>query len=326
MFVWALKVLHSKGRDTFGAGILTEKGEVLANHLDSFTTKAGGLIPAKVADHHVNCCDSVIDTALQKAGISIKDVDLVSFSQGPGIGHALRIGAMAARSLSQLNGIPLVGVNHCIAHLEIGRMLEKANDPVLLYVSGANTQIISYAGGKYRIFGETLDVGIGNMLDVFGREIGFGFPAGPKIMELAAKGKKYVDVPYVIKGMDVSFGGILTNVIEKSRTGKYSRADMCFSLQETVFAMLVEAAERAMAYTGKKELLLGGGVASNLRLQEMCRIMCRERSGKLFVPERQFLVDNGAMISWLGILEYKKGKRTEVKDSSIKPYWRTDEV
>ena len=233
---------------------------------------------------------------------------------------------MAARSLSVTNKIPLIGVNHCIAHLEIGRMLEKAKDPVLLYTSGANTQIIAYEGGKYRIFGETLDIGVGNMLDVFGRGIGFGFPAGPKIMELAAKGKKYVELPYVIKGMDVSLGGILTNVTEKARSGKHDKADLCFSLQETVFAMLVEAAERAMAHTGKKELLLGGGVASNLRLQEMCRIMCTERGGKLFVPERQFLVDNGAMISWLGLLEYKKGRRTAVQDSGIRPYWRTDEV
>ena len=279
-----------------------------------------------MAEHHVNCCDSVISEALATAGIGIKDVDLIAFSQGPGIGHALRIGAMAARSLSVTNKIPLIGVNHCIAHLEIGRMLEKAKDPVLLYTSGANTQIIAHEGGKYRIFGETLDIGVGNMLDVFGREIGFGFPAGPKIMELAAKGKKYVELPYVIKGMDVSLGGILTNATEKARSGKYAKADLCFSLQETVFAMLVEAAERAMAHTGKKELLMGGGVASNLRLQEMCRIMCRERGGKLFVPERQFLVDNGAMISWLGILEYKKGRKTEIDDSVIKPYWRTDEV
>ena len=163
------------------------------------------------------------------------------------------------------------------------------------------------------------------MLTVFGREIGLGFPAGQKIMELAAKGRNYIELPYTIKGMDVSFGGILTNITEKWKTGKYSRDDLCYSLQETVFAMLVEAAERAMAHTGKKELLLGGGVASNLRLQEMCKTMCRQRGAESFVPERQFLVDNGAMIAWLGLLEYKKGKKTKVEQSPIKPYWRSDE-
>jgi len=311
---------------TFGIGIVTDRGKVLANVLKPLITKKGGIIPAVAAEHHVEICDEAIKEALDVANIKLSDVNLVSFSQGPGIGHCLRIGAMTARVLSLLHKIPLIGVNHCIGHLEIGKLLTDAKDPALLYVSGANTQIIAFENGKYRIFGETLDIGVGNLLDVFGRAISFGFPAGPKIMETAKKGKKYVEIPYVIKGMDVSFGGILTNAIEKARSGKYSKADLCYSLQETVFAMLVEAAERAMAQCSKKELLLGGGVASNLRLQEMCKIMCKERGAKLFVPERQFLVDNGAMISWLGILEYKKGNRTKVENSVIKPYWRTDEV
>lgn len=311
---------------TFGVGIATGEGKILANVLKPVITEKGGIVPAAAAEHHVEVCDEAIKEALEKAKIGIKDVNLISFSQGPGIGHTLRVGAMAARALSLLHNIPLIGVNHCIGHLEIGKLLTNAKDPALLYVSGANTQVIAFENGKYRVFGETLDIGIGNLLDVFGREIGLGFPAGPKIMELAAKGKKYIEIPYVIKGMDVSFGGILTNATEKYKTGKYSREDLCYSLQETVFAMLVEAAERAMAQCSKKELLLGGGVASNLRLQEMCRIMCSERGARLYVPERQFCIDNGAMIAWLGILEHKKGKATKIEDSKIKPYWRTDEV
>lgn len=310
---------------TFGVGIADSSGKILANVLKPVITSKGGLIPPQVADHHVEICDTAINEALETAGIGIRDVGLISFSQGPGIGHALRVGAMAARTLSIMHKIPLIGVNHCVGHLEIGKLLTKAEDPVLLYVSGANTQVMAFEGGKYRIFGETLDVGVGNMLDVFAREIGFGFPGGPRIMEAAAKGKKYVEIPYVIKGMDVSFGGILTNIVEKYKTGKYLKEDLCYSLQETVFAMLVEAAERAMAQCGKKELLLGGGVACNTRLQEMCRIMCEERGAKSFVPERQFCVDNGAMIAWLGILEGKK-RKTAIKDSGIKPYWRTDEA
>lgn len=311
---------------TFGVGIVTDKGRVLANVLKPLVTKKGGIIPNEAAEHHIEVCSEAVEEALSAAKINVGAVNLISFSQGPGLGHCLRVGAMAARTLSLLHKIPLIGVNHCIGHLEIGKLLTEAKDPVLLYVSGANTQIIAFENGKYRVFGETLDIGIGNMLDVFGREIGFGFPAGPKIMELSAKGKKYVELPYVIKGMDVSFGGILTNVSEKYRSGKYSKADLCYSLQETVFAMLVEAAERAMAQCNKRELLLGGGVASNLRLQEMCRTMCRERGAEFYVPERQFLVDNGAMIGWLGILEYKKGKRTKIEGSWIKPYERTDDV
>ncbi|MBI3037041.1 bifunctional N(6)-L-threonylcarbamoyladenine synthase/serine/threonine protein kinase [Candidatus Woesearchaeota archaeon] len=332
--------MHSKGRDTFGVGIATTEkadGCILANVIKQFTTKSGGIIPAEAAEHHVDVCDMAIAEALAAAKIAMRDIDIVSFSQGPGIGHCLRIGAAAARTLSIVHKKPLVGVNHCISHLEIGKLLTDAKDPVLLYVSGANTQVIAFEAGKYRIFGETLDMGVGNMIDQFARQIGIGFPGGPQIMKLAAAGKNYIELPYVVKGMDVSFGGILTNIIRKFESGNkgtaaplstpnYRKEDLCYSLQETVFAMLVEVAERAMAHTGKNELLLGGGVACNTRLQEMCRVMCEERGAKLFVPERQFLVDNGAMISWLGILEYLKGTRTAVEKSAILPYWRTDEV
>jgi N6-L-threonylcarbamoyladenine synthase len=314
---------------TFGVGIATYedgKGKILSNIIKQFTTKKGGMIPAEVADHHVEICDVAVKESLSDAGLSMEDVDVISFSQGPGIGHCLRIGAAVARTLSVVHKKPLVGVNHCISHLEIAKMLTGAEDPVLLYVSGANTQVIAFEAGKYRIFGETLDIGIGNMLDVFARHIGVGFPGGPKIMKLAEKSDKFVEMPYVVKGMDVSFGGLLTNAKTKYNTGKYSKEELCYSLQETVFAMVVEVAERALAHTGKKELALGGGVACNDRLQEMCRIMCEQRGAKLFVPEKQFLVDNGVMMSWLGILEYVKGKRTKVENSAILPYWRTDEV
>ncbi|MBI2550214.1 bifunctional N(6)-L-threonylcarbamoyladenine synthase/serine/threonine protein kinase [Candidatus Woesearchaeota archaeon] len=301
-------------------------GEILANVIKQFTTKSGGIIPAEAADHHVDVCDVAIAEALSAAKIAMRDIDIVSFSQGPGIGHCLRVGAAAARTLSLVHKKPLVGVNHCISHLEIGKLLTAATDPVLLYVSGANTQVIAFEAGKYRIFGETLDMGVGNMLDQFARQIGIGFPGGPQIMKLAAAGKNYIELPYVVKGMDVSFGGILTNIRRKFDSRNYGKEDLCYSLQETVFAMLVEVAERALAHTGKSELLLGGGVACNTRLQEMCRIMCRERGARLYVPEKQFLVDNGAQISWLGILEYLKGTRTAVENSAILPYWRTDEV
>ncbi|MBD3164493.1 bifunctional N(6)-L-threonylcarbamoyladenine synthase/serine/threonine protein kinase [Candidatus Woesearchaeota archaeon] len=311
---------------TFGAAVVTDKKKVLANVKDSYTTKTGGIIPAKAAEHHVECFDKVIKKGLHEAKLSLQDIDLIAFSQSPGIGHTLRIGSLVAKTLAALAKKPLIGVNHCIAHLEIGNMLTKAKDPVLLYVSGANTQIIAYDGGKYRIFGETLDGGIGNFLDTFARDMGLGFPGGPKVAASAEKGKNYIELPYVVKGMDASFGGILTNIRQKLRSGEYSREDLCYSLQETVFAMMVEASERAMAHTGKDELLLGGGVACNKRLQEMCRIMCRERNGKCYVIENQFLVDNAAMIAWLGIIMNKAGITTPIEKAIINPYERTDDV
>lgn len=309
---------------TFGCAIVKD-GKVLSNCKDSYTTKTGGIIPAELSEHHMEVFEKVLNESLIGAGIKIKDIDVIAFSQGPGIGHALRIGANVARSLSLHYKKPLVGVNHCIAHLEIGR-ITKAKDPILLYCSGANTQIIAYDGGRYRIFGETLDVGVGNFLDNFGRLLGLGFPAGPAIEKFAQQSKNYIELPYVVKGMDISLSGILTNLKQKIESKKYSKEDLCYSTQETVFAMLLEVTERAMAHCNKSELVLGGGVACNKRLQEMARIMCEERGAKLFVPENQFLVDNAGMIAFLGEIMFKAGNRISVEKARIKPYERTDEV
>ena len=261
---------------------------------------------------------------MEKSNLSLKDINLISYSQSPGLPPCLLVGMNLAKELSHKLKIPIVGVNHCIAHLEIRRLTTKAKDPVLLYVSGANTQIIAYEGKRYRIFGETLDQGTGNFIDSFARYIGLGFPGGPKIYELALKGKNYIELPYTVKGMDFSLSGILTNLKQKYDSKKYDINDLAYSLQETVFAMLTEVAERAMAHCNKKELLLGGGVCCNKRLQEMAKIMCKERKAKFFVPENQYLVDNAAMISYLGILKYNAQGPDKIID--INPSERTDDV
>jgi len=314
---------------TFGIGIVKEDNSavrILANAKDAYTTEREGIIPAEAAEHHRRVSQEVLEKALAQAGISEKDIDLVSYSQGPGLGPCLRAGAEFAESLSKRLGKPLIGVNHCIAHLEIGRLVTGASDPVLLYASGANTQIIAFEGGKYRIFGETLDMGVGNMIDTFARHMGIGFPGGPKVYELALKGRNYIKLPYAVKGMDVSFSGILTNIKQKYDSGKYSAEDLCYSLQETVFAMLIEVSERAMAHCEKRELVLGGGVACNRRLQEMAQVMCSERNANCYIPPNALLVDNGAMIAWLGLLEYLSGVRMAPSEPLIKPYERTDDI
>lgn len=310
---------------TFSIGIVTEKGRILANVIDSFRTQKGGLIPNELKYHHEKAKEKVLQNALEKAKIKLKEINLVSFSQGPGIAPALLVGMKLAKEIAFKLKIPIVGVNHCVAHLEIGNLLTKSTDPVLLYASGANTQIIAYETGKYRIFGETLDQGIGNFIDAFARHIGLGFPGGPKIEQLALKGKNYIELPYVVKGMDISFSGILTDLKKKYDSKKYKVEDLCYSLQETAFAMLTEVSERAMAHTEKKELLLGGGVACNKRLQEMCDVMCKERKAKLFVPENKHLVDNGVNIAWLGILMRNIATKN-YKMIDIKPYERTDHI
>jgi len=326
---------------TFGIGIVRD-GKILANVKRTYTTEKGGIIPIEASKHHQENKIEIYFEALDEAGIKEREIDVISFSQGPGLAPCLLEGMKFAKELASKLNRPIVPVNHCIAHLEIGKVVRagnsKASSPVMLYVSGANTQIISYASGKYRIFGETLDIGVGNFIDNFARYAGIGFPGGPRIEKLAKDGKEYFELPYTVKGMDIALSGILTNLKQKlesksqrddSGEPKYSLCDLAYSMQETIFAMLVETAERALAHTGKKELLLGGGVACNSRLQEMCKIMCNERGAKIFCPERSLLVDNGAMIAFLGEIMFKSGIKFSYRcldKIDIKPRQRTDEV
>jgi N6-L-threonylcarbamoyladenine synthase/N6-L-threonylcarbamoyladenine synthase/protein kinase Bud32 len=308
---------------TFGVGIMDSAANVLANEQSMYSPKEGGIHPREAANHHTEVAGDVIERALCKAGVSKGDIGLIAFSQGPGLGPCLRTAATAARTLSLSLGVPIIGVNHCIAHLEIGRAVCSCRDPVLLYVSGGNTQVISYANGRYRVFGETLDIGLGNMLDKFGRDMGMPFPAGPNIEKLASSGAKLIPLPYSVKGMDVAFSGILTAA---QQVKGESAEDICFSIQETCFAMLTEVTERAMAHLGKSEVLLGGGVVRNSRLVRMVEDMCAERGAKCFVPPPALCSDNGAMIAWTGIVMHGAGVRMGIDDTGIVQRFRTDEV
>lgn len=312
---------------TLGVGITDSDDEriVLANVIDMYRPPQGGLHPREAANHHAENVAKDIEKALAEAKIKIGDVDLISFSMGPGLGPCLKTSATAARALSHRMGIPIIGTNHCIAHIEIGRVLEKCDDPALLYASGGNTQVIAFSEGRYRIFGETEDIGIGNMFDKLGRELGLGFYAGPKIEELALKGTELLDMPYSVKGMDVSFSGIMTAALALYKKG-FNIEDIAMSVQETTFAMLTEVTERAMAHTGKDEVLLGGGVAQNNRLRGMVKEMAEARGAEMFVPDRKYCMDNGAMIAWLGDLMYNSGVRMSIPSTAVRQRFRTDEV
>ncbi len=307
---------------TFGVGIVN-KGKILSNIRDMYTTESGGIVPVESAKHHREIAEKIYCAALDEARIEEKEIDAIALSNAPGLSPCLLAGLEFAQLKARKLEIPIVPVNHCVAHLEIGQSIG-AKDPVLLYASGANTQIIAYASGKYRVFGETLDIGIGNFIDKFARYIGIGFPGGPKIEEKAKTGK-YVEMPYSIKGMDVSFSGMQTK-LQQLRDKGISIEDLSYSLQENAFSMLVEAAERALAHTGKRELVIGGGVGCNARLQEMCKIMCEERGAKFFCPSKQLLVDNAAMIAFTGEIMFNSGIRKNYKEVEIKPRERTDDV
>ncbi len=308
--------------EKLGVGIVSSEGEILANTLKHHIPKEG-IHPREAAGHHADNLPRLIAEALKSAALKLGEIDLVAFSQGPGLGPCLRVAAIAARTISVSKHIPIIGVNHCIAHLEIGRLTTEALDPVMLYASGGNTQVIAYEGGRYRVFGETLDIAIGNCLDQFARKMGLGFPGGPVIEKMAVQGS-FTPLPYVVKGMDMSFSGLLTAAVKEAKTHKVE--DVCRGLQETAFAMCIEVAERAMAHTGKEEVLLAGGVAANKRLQRMAQTMASERGAACFIPEKSTLGDNGAMIAWLGILMHKAGVRQNIEDTRVNQKFRTDEV
>ncbi len=311
---------------TFGIGIVTDCGEILANVKDSFTSADNiGMIPDKVANHHKIAAEKVLNAAFAAANLTWKDIDFIAYSAGPGLDPCLWAGYHFAQLWAKQHDKKLVGVNHCCAHLSIGKIWNKLQDPCYLYVSGVNTQILVQEAGKYHVLGETLDIGLGNMLDKLGRILELGFPAGPKIEQLAKNGK-YIKLPYVVKGMDVSFSGILTKVEQLWRKKPtwnelISIEDLCFSVQEVCFAMCTEVVERAMANANKKELLLVGGVGANQRFCEMLEIMCQERGAQFFKAPIELAGDQGAMIAWEGYLRKK-----QYGDVGVLPHWRADEV
>jgi len=270
-------------------------------------------------------CLLVLEEALESASVKIEDIGLISYSHGPGLSPSLVVGKNFAKELAEKYSIPIIGVNHCVAHLTIGKLITETKNPLYIYVSGVNTQVIALTAGRFRIMGETLDIGLGNALDKFGREAQLGFPAGPKIEELAKKGK-YVELNYAVKGMDVSFSGMVTKLSQLLKKG-IPVEDLCFSMQETSFAMLCEITERAMAHSGNTEVILIGGVAANKKLCSMLSIMCKERGGNFYPVPLQYCGDQGAMIAWQGVLQYVSGKeRLEVSTADIHPYERTDDV
>ncbi len=285
---------------TLGIGVVRD-GDVLGHALDMYRAPKGeGILPRKAADHHANCFKSVLKQALKNAGVDdLGAIDLFAFSQGPGIGAPLRVSAVAARYLAACYKKPIVGVNHCLAHLMISKHLSGFSDPLYAYVSGGNTQIIVQQGKRFRVLGETLDIGMGNLFDVFARSLGLEHGHGAALAKLATKGH-YVDLGYTIKGMDMVFCGLLTAAEKK--IGIVKDEDLAFSVMHTAFAIFCEACERALHLTKKNELVLCGGVAQNRDLQKMMRIMCEENNLQFYVAPDEYNRDNGAMIAHTGWL------------------------
>lgn len=375
-----------------GIGICSKDGNILANVRHTFITPPGtGFLPRETMEHHMQHILPLIAEALHKARATHERLAAICYTKGPGMAGPLSVGCIVARTLALLWRVPLVGTNHCIGHIEMGRLATSAANPVVLYVSGGNTQVIAYAEKRYRIFGETIDIAVGNCLDRVARllELSNDPAPGYNIEQLAKKGKVLLDLPYVVKGMDMSYSGMLSYLeglinhpkfigvepavdpkqkkgpngdnddgdgdgsiaasaaamaqrkrqggkkavqpSKKDTTGitePFGPADICYSMQETIFAMLIEVTERAMAHTGATGVLIVGGVGCNERLQEMMAVMCKARNGQCYGMDERYCIDNGAMIAYAGALQYgARGEGcTPMKACFVTQRFRTDEV
>ena len=314
------------------AAVYDVASDAVTIETDAYVPDSGGIHPREAAEHTSDAIPAVVESALEDAreraaaagGDPENPVDAVAFSRGPGLGPCLRIAGTAARALAQRLDVPLVGVNHMVAHLEIGRHQSGFGAPVCLNASGANAHVLAYRSGRYRVLGETMDTGVGNAIDKFTRHVGWSHPGGPKVEARAREGE-YVDLPYVVKGMDFSFSGIMS-AAKEAVDGGTPVEDVCRGLEETIFAMLTEVSERALSLTGRDELVLGGGVGQNDRLQGMLREMCDQRGATLFVPEDRFLRDNAGMVAVLGAKMAAAGDTLAVPDSAIDADFRPDQV
>lgn len=311
-----------------GVGIMRDE-EILANERCTYAPPPGeGFVPTRTAEHHRAQILGLIEQSLNKANVGLGDIELFCYTKGPGMGQPLAVVATVARTMSLYCKRPLVPVNHCIGHIEMGRFITRARDPIVLYVSGGNTQVIAYSNRRYKIFGETLDIAVGNCIDRFARALRLpNIPApGLNVEEYARHGTSYIELPYVVKGMDVSFSGILSNIENRITDDEQRKYDLCYSLQETVFSALVEITERAMAFNDSKEVLIVGGVGCNLRLQEMMRRMVEDRGGILHATDERFCIDNGLMIAYAGMLMAKSGYVSDMNECTVTQRYRTDSV
>jgi len=311
---------------TFSCAIVEKQGNKGKIHSDVrkiYRPPDGqGIHPREASRHHIECSADVLSECIKKAGISIKDIDIISYSAGPGLGPCLRVSGVVARTVSSYYKIPIYPVNHAIGHIELGKMLTGAKDPLVLLVSGGHTMLAALKNKKWRIFGETLDITLGQLLDQFGRSLGFASPCGKKIEELSRDSTKYVELPYVVKGNDVSFSGLMSAAKRISK----NKQDACYSLQETAFAMIGEAAERALSFTEKKELLIVGGVAANKRLSQIFKQICTRQKAKFFVAPLEYSGDCGSQIAWTGLLEATAKNGANLKDAFVRQSWRLDTV
>ena len=311
---------------TFGASLVDDRDRIVTNVNSTYRPPVGvGIHPRKASEHLASVADSIVKTALSTQDGSSIDPDVIAYAAGPGLGPCLRIGATVGRALSSFLKKPLVAVHHGVAHLDIAMSIAKAHDPLAVLVSGGHTSILVHIGKRWRVYGETQDITLGNLLDMFAREAKLPSPGGLSVSKEAMKGEKLIKLPYTVKGNDVAYSGLLT-AATSSLHRQGNLADLCFSLQETAFAMLSEAVERSLVQTRRSEVLLAGGVAASSRLREMIGSIAEDHGASFHPVPVEYSGDCGAQIACSGRLAFESGITVSTSDSFVIPRWRMDEV
>ena len=287
----------------------------------------GGVVPEIASRNHVENISIVIEECLQKANMSVKDMDAIAVTYGPGLAGSLIVGVEAAKTLAMIYDKPLIAVHHIAGHIYANRLETELKFPLIcLVISGGHTEII-YMKENYSFekLGGTLDDSVGETYDKVARVVGAQYPGGPTIDKYAHMGKHTYDLPLPLDddSYNFSFSGIKSAVInlvhnEKQRGNEVNIYDLCTSFQDVVVDVLSKKTMKAVKEYNVKQLLVAGGVSANSGVRERLEKLCNEEGVQLIVPKMQYCTDNAAMIGAAAYYMYLD-KRFSGLDLKIKP-------
>jgi N6-L-threonylcarbamoyladenine synthase len=295
----------------------------------------GGVVPELASRDHVRKLLPLLRETLAEAGLSVRDLDGVAYTSGPGLVGALLVGAATARALAWSLDVPAIGVHHMEGHLLAPLLEPGAPKPpfVALLVSGGHTQLIAVRGiGDYELMGDTLDDAAGEAFDKTAKMMGLPYPGGPELAALAASGvpgrftfsRPMCDRP----GLDFSFSGLKTQVLlawEKSDRSDQTRADIARGFEEAVTDTLTIKCRRALAEAGMRSLIVAGGVGANKRLRALLAEAGAKEGFTVAFPRPEFCTDNGAMIAFAGALRLEAGQHQD-QAIGVRPRWPLEEL
>jgi N6-L-threonylcarbamoyladenine synthase len=321
--------------DETGVALYDTRDGLLADALHSqveLHALYGGVVPELASRDHVRRLLPLVREVLERARRDLHDVDLVAFTQGPGLGGALLVGASVAAGLALALGKPAVGVHHLEGHLLSPLLADPRPDfPfVALLVSGGHTQLMRVDGvGRYRLLGETLDDAAGEAFDKTAHLLGLGYPGGPALARLAEGGDaRRFDFPRPMMAsadLDFSFSGLKTAVLTRmQRMGtadEPTRRDLAASFEAAIVDVLAHKCGRALEREGLDDLVVAGGVGANARLRERLARDAAARGGRVFFPPLRLCTDNGAMIAFAAALKYPEGAAAPGADFAVFPRW-----